>query len=101
MPCPTQSEEDIALKASLDAAVATVGGADDAATADALALMAKEIKTATSTMTSVPKPLKFLNPHFDALVTKYEVRHPPLCRREPCEGPPALGVAPRRLTRVP
>ena len=67
-----QSEEDMALKTALEGAVEACGGSDAAAVAEALALMAKEIKTATSSMTSVPKPLKFLNPHFDTLVSTFE-----------------------------
>lgn len=30
------------------------------------------IRTSTSSMTSVPKPLKFLRPHFETLVSVYE-----------------------------
>ena len=30
------------------------------------------IKTSTSSMTAVPKPLKFLMPHFEELTTCYE-----------------------------
>ncbi len=32
----------------------------------------EEIRTATSSMTSVPKPLKFLRPHYGALKSYYE-----------------------------
>lgn len=35
----------------------------------------QEIKTATSSMTSVPKPLKFLRPHYRTLKTHYEKMH--------------------------
>jgi len=31
-----------------------------------------EIRSATATMTSVPKPLKFLSPHVDGLKARYE-----------------------------
>ncbi len=37
----------------------------------ALDTLKHEIRTATSSMTSVPKPLKFLRPHFDTLKTYY------------------------------
>ena len=30
------------------------------------------IKTSTSSMTAVPKPLKFLRPHYDSLTKAYE-----------------------------
>ncbi len=32
----------------------------------------QEIRTATSSMTSVPKPLKFLRPHYGTLKSYYE-----------------------------
>lgn len=32
----------------------------------------QEIRTATSSMTSVPKPLKFLRPHYGTLQAQYE-----------------------------
>ena len=38
----------------------------------ALQNMVKEIRTATSSMTSVPKPLKFLRPHYGTLKESYE-----------------------------
>lgn len=33
------------------------------------------IKTSTSSMTAVPKPLKFLRPHYDELTAIYEQWH--------------------------
>ena len=42
------------------------GGAADVQLG-ALESLKTEIKTATSSMTSVPKPLKFLRPHWEAL----------------------------------
>ena len=33
----------------------------------ALEYLVKEVRNATSSMTSVPKPLKYLRPHYDAL----------------------------------
>jgi len=38
----------------------------------ALDSMQTLIKAATTSMTSVPKPLKFLRPHYDTLKTVYE-----------------------------
>jgi 26S proteasome regulatory subunit N1 len=38
----------------------------------ALAHLSKEIRSATTSMTSVPKPLKFLRPHYAALKTVYD-----------------------------
>lgn len=70
-----QSEEDRKLKEDLDVAVKCVC---DVAEADgvkmtALELLRREIRTATSSMTSVPKPLKFLRPSYDALKAAFEV----------------------------
>lgn len=38
----------------------------------ALETLKREIRESTSSMTSVPKPLKFLRPHYDTLKEKYE-----------------------------
>jgi len=38
----------------------------------ALDHLSSEIRSATASMTSVPKPLKFLRPHYDALKEVYE-----------------------------
>ena len=37
-----------------------------------LELLREKIRSATSSLTSVPKPLKFLRPHFDTLKGVYE-----------------------------
>jgi 26S proteasome regulatory subunit N1 len=39
----------------------------------ALETMVQEVRTSTSSMTSVPKPLKFLRPHYATLKANYEV----------------------------
>jgi 26S proteasome regulatory subunit N1 len=67
------SEEDKELKERLETCVDTVVNKDkEAAVTVALRLKAldvivNELRTATSSMTSVPKPLKFLRPHFTVL----------------------------------
>ena len=38
--------------------------------------MVEEVRTSTSSMTSVPKPLKFLRPHFPALKESYTLAKP-------------------------
>lgn len=38
----------------------------------ALEAIKDSIKTSTSSMTAVPKPLKFLRPHYEALTKRYE-----------------------------
>lgn len=63
--------EDRALRENLTLAVGRVVEPDAGVRRAALGILAQEIRTATSSMTSVPKPLKFLLPHYDALVAKY------------------------------
>lgn len=66
------SEEDIELKKNLEILVSKVVGSDTAEQKLALESIRTEIKTATSSMTSVPKPLKFLRAHYDELKLKFE-----------------------------
>jgi 26S proteasome regulatory subunit N1 len=71
------SEEDKELKERLETCVSTViNAANEAAVTvpiktNALDVIVNEIRTATASMTSVPKPLKFLRPHFATLKTLY------------------------------
>jgi 26S proteasome regulatory subunit N1 len=66
------SEEDKALKEGLELAVLRLQEPDKALHKQALDHLSSEIRSATSSMTSVPKPLKFLRPFFDALKKVYE-----------------------------
>ncbi|KAL2245714.1 26S proteasome non-ATPase regulatory subunit 2 homolog A [Sesamum indicum] len=66
------SEEDLALKQQLELYVERVQDSDPGLQKVALESMRQEIRTATSSMTSVPKPLKFLRPHYGTLQTHYE-----------------------------
>jgi 26S proteasome regulatory subunit N1 len=67
------SEEDKQLKERLDTCVATITNQSNEASVTvgirqkALDVIVTELRTATSSMTSVPKPLKFLRPHFAAI----------------------------------
>jgi len=69
----TMSEEDQELKERLETCVSTVANQDseEAVTVPlrlkALDVIVTELRSATSSMTSVPKPLKFLRPHFPEL----------------------------------
>eukprot|EP00979_Chaetoceros_neogracilis_P013350 scaffold3797_cov267-Chaetoceros_neogracile.AAC.4 len=71
----TMSEEDQELKERLETCVSTVVNKDseEAVTVPlrlkALDVLVSELRSATSSMTSVPKPLKFLRPHFPELKT--------------------------------
>jgi len=65
---PDLSDADKALKEMLEGLVEKL---DDAATLnDTLVQLRTSITASTSTMTSVPKPLKFLRPHFETIKTK-------------------------------
>ena len=69
------SEEDKELKERLETCVSTVlnENKEDSVTIPirltALDVIVTELRTATSSMTSVPKPLKFLRPHFEEIKT--------------------------------
>ena len=73
----SMSEEDKELKERLETCVSTV--VNEKSEADvtipirltALGVIVNELRTATASMTSVPKPLKFLRPHFPSLRTLY------------------------------
>ena len=69
---PELSEEEQRLKDALDLAVVRIKDTDEGVAALALETMRKEIRSATSSMTSVPLPLKFLRPHYDNLVAFFE-----------------------------
>lgn len=73
--CNNQSEEDRKLKDDLEVAVARLCALEEADGVKQLALeyLRKEIRTATSSMTSVPKPLKFLRPSYEALKKAFAV----------------------------
>ncbi|KAM0935489.1 putative armadillo-like helical, 26S proteasome non-ATPase regulatory subunit RPN1 [Dioscorea sansibarensis] len=66
------SEEDLALKQQLELYVERVQDSDPGVQKFALESMRQEIRTSTSSMTSVPKPLKFLRPHYGTLKAYYE-----------------------------
>ncbi|KAH0721485.1 hypothetical protein KY290_006786 [Solanum tuberosum] len=65
------SEEDLALKQQLELYVERIQDADPGLQKVALESMRQEIQTATISMT-VPKPLKFLRPHYGTLKRFYE-----------------------------
>ncbi|XP_057953609.1 26S proteasome non-ATPase regulatory subunit 2 homolog A-like [Malania oleifera] len=66
------SDEDLALKQQLELYVERVQDSDPGLQKLALESMRQEIRTSTSSMTSVPKPLKFLRPHYGTLKAYYE-----------------------------
>ncbi|KAK9842343.1 hypothetical protein WJX81_007723 [Elliptochloris bilobata] len=66
------SEEDLELKKNLELMVQRIREGDPALQAAALKSIAEEIRSATASMTSVPKPLKFLRSHYGPLKEAYE-----------------------------
>jgi 26S proteasome regulatory subunit N1 len=62
-----QSEEDQQLKAELEMLVERLKESDTGLYLPALESLRTLIKTSTSSMTSVPKPLKFLRPHYEEM----------------------------------
>ncbi|GAB9463320.1 26S proteasome non-atpase regulatory subunit 2 [Globisporangium polare] len=68
------SEEDRKLKDDLEVAVQRLCSAEETDGVKHLALeyLRNEIRTATSSMTSVPKPLKFLRPSYEPLKVAFE-----------------------------
>lgn len=71
------SEEDQELKDRLETCVSTLlnKNSEDAVTIPirlkALDVIVSELRSATASMTSVPKPLKFLRPYYPVLKTMY------------------------------
>lgn len=61
------SEEDASLKAELEMLVERLSESDSNLHRPALESLRTLIRTSTSSMTSVPKPLKFLRPHYAQL----------------------------------
>jgi 26S proteasome regulatory subunit N1 len=73
----SMSDEDKELKERLETCVSTVLNENNESEVTipirltALDVIVTELRTATSSMTSVPKPLKFLRPHFGSIKTMY------------------------------
>ncbi|RDA95165.1 hypothetical protein CP533_1906 [Ophiocordyceps camponoti-saundersi (nom. inval.)] len=66
------SEEDQQLKNELDLMVERLTESDTDLYDNALEVIKSAIKTSTSSMTAVPKPLKFLRPHYEVLTKRYD-----------------------------
>ncbi|EEB08483.1 19S proteasome regulatory subunit Mts4 [Schizosaccharomyces japonicus yFS275] len=66
------SEEDLQLKNDLEMLVERIVEANPELIEAALVQLKDAIRTSTSSMTAVPKPLKFLRPHYPTLVNVYE-----------------------------
>ncbi|KAK9865857.1 hypothetical protein WJX84_007244 [Apatococcus fuscideae] len=66
------SEEDLELKSRLELFVERVQDSDAGVQGVALDGIGKEVREATTSMTSVPKPLKFLRKHYPGLVQHFK-----------------------------
>ncbi|KAJ3225375.1 proteasome regulatory particle base subunit [Clydaea vesicula] len=66
------SEEDQALKNELEMLVDRIKESNQTLYKPSLETLKTLIRTATSSMTSVPKPLKFLRPHYDLICEIYK-----------------------------
>ncbi|KAK0620373.1 armadillo-type protein [Immersiella caudata] len=66
------SEEDQQLKGELEMLVERLTEPDASLYKPALEAMKNFIKTSTSSMTAVPKPLKFLRPHYETMTKLYD-----------------------------
>ncbi|CCM04738.1 uncharacterized protein FIBRA_06926 [Fibroporia radiculosa] len=70
------SEEDLQLKNELEMLVERLKESNTSLYRPALETLRTLIRTSTSSMTSVPKPLKFLHQHYPGLQTLYEAWPP-------------------------
>jgi len=68
---PELSEEDQELKDKLELCVSRLAEGDAGLAGSAVGILAEEVRTATTSMTAVPKPLKFLRSHYASLVASH------------------------------
>ncbi|KAL9904045.1 regulatory particle non-ATPase 1 [Glossina fuscipes fuscipes] len=66
------SDEDQQLQEELDLLVQVLQESDVTLYMSSLEMMAKLIRASTTSMTSVPKPLKFMRPHYETMKTLYK-----------------------------
>lgn len=66
------SEEDKQLQEDLNMLVARLSENDQSLYPMALETLSSKIRASTTSMTSVPKPLKFMRPHYDTMKQIYE-----------------------------
>ena len=67
-----QSEEDQALKEKLELCVERLSDTNGTLREQALDMIKKEVSESTSSMTAVPKPLKFLTSLYKKLTDTYD-----------------------------
>ena len=54
---------------------------DEALAKTALETVKEIVRSSTTSMTSIPKPFKFIKPHYDSIVTHYERLPPSFLKR--------------------
>jgi len=69
---PELSDEDKQLQEELEVCVKRIGEDDVSLYGPSLTTLTSLIRASTTSMTSVPKPLKFMIPHFDAMKAGHE-----------------------------
>ena len=67
-----QSEDDKALKDKISVLVEQIKENNQGVSDQALNSLINEVKSATTSMTSIPKPFRFLKDHYQDLVDFYE-----------------------------
>ena len=72
LPLEELSEDDKALQEELELYVRRLEESDASLYIPALESLKTQIKSSTTSMTSVPKPLKFLRPHYETLKSLYD-----------------------------
>ncbi|XP_050314763.1 26S proteasome non-ATPase regulatory subunit 2 [Anthonomus grandis grandis] len=75
------SEEDKQLQEELNLCVERLTENDENLYLSALNVLGAKIKASTTSMTSVPKPLKFMRPHYDTMKQVYEKVKDPQVKR--------------------
>ncbi|KRW98942.1 Armadillo-type fold [Pseudocohnilembus persalinus] len=71
-----RTQEDLELKENIEKNIEMILGNDQEKAKTGLETLTNIVSSATSTMTSIPKPFKFLKDHYTSLVTKYESTQP-------------------------
>uniref|UniRef100_A0A7S3DF00 26S proteasome non-ATPase regulatory subunit 2 n=1 Tax=Palpitomonas bilix TaxID=652834 RepID=A0A7S3DF00_9EUKA len=66
------NEEDLKLQEEIGLLVERMHDSDEGVSSFALSTLVKQIREATSSMTSVPKPLKFLRAHYEKICTLFD-----------------------------
>jgi|JI10StandDraft_1071094.scaffolds.fasta_scaffold316147_1 26S proteasome regulatory subunit N1 len=86
------SEEDKEIKEKFDMLVERLKDTSEEIQRAALEAIRNEVSTATSSMTSIPKPLKFLNPYYKQIKEYYETLRDSKFKQEVSDLISVLGI---------